>query len=69
MAHLSFQKWCIQNKRPDLLDEWDAEKNASLGIFPDKIGCRSSKVKVWWQCSLGHSYDAYISNRTKRNDA
>lgn len=47
---------------PDLLKEWDYDKNQ--GISPQKIGIGYSK-KVWWKCSHGHSYQALISNRQK----
>ena len=68
MARQSFLQWCISNNRQDLLAEWDTEKNAALGLYPNTIGCKSSKYRVFWKCPLGHSYDMYIGNRTRRND-
>lgn len=53
----------LAEERPDLLKEWDYEKNNELGIFPDKVTCRAGK-KVWWKCSKGHSYFTLISSRT-----
>lgn len=44
-----------------LLSEWDYEKNRE--ITPEKIS-RNSKEKVWWKCSLGHSWKAKVSERT-----
>ena len=46
---------------PELLPEWDYEKNA---ISPNNIS-PSSKIKVWWKCERQHSWEASILNRTK----
>ena len=48
-------------ERPDLLKEWDFEKNASI-CTPDEITIGSNK-KVWWICSKGHSWLAEVNNR------
>lgn len=45
--------------RPDLLKEWDYEKNE---IVPERIGTGSEK-KVWWKCNNGHSYLSSIGAR------
>lgn len=45
-----------------LMREWDWIKNDSLGIDPHKIS-RGSRIKAWWICEKGHSYDARISNK------
>lgn len=36
-------------ERPDLLEEWDYEKNIELGLDPKKLGAFSHK-KAWWKC-------------------
>ena len=54
----------IATTNPELLKEWDYEKNDKLGIKPDKITKGYGK-KVWWTCSKGHSYDSIINNRIK----
>ena len=54
----------LATKYPDILKEWDYEKNDKLGIFPSAISCYSNK-KVWWKCSKGHSWQTNIVNRTK----
>ena len=46
---------------PELLPEWDYEKNA---ISPNNIS-PSSKIKVWWKCERQHSWEASILNRAK----
>lgn len=45
---------------PDLLSEWDFEKNS---INPSKILPYSHKM-VWWKCSKNHSYLMRIANKT-----
>ena len=44
---------------PELLDEWDYDKNI---ITPSGITAHSAE-KVWWKCKFGHSYQARVSNR------
>ena len=51
-------------KNPELLQEWDYEKNKKLGIDPTTIGV-GFRPKVWWICRNGHSYDSVIHPRTK----
>ena len=52
------ESWCKENM-PELLDEWDYEKNT---IKPSEISKTSNK-KVWWKCSEGHEWQAVIANR------
>ena len=49
------------DKRPDLVKEWDYEKNYPL--TPKEVSFGSDK-KVWWKCPLSHSWRASISKRT-----
>ena len=44
-----------------LLKEWHYTKNAPL--LPSMFN-NGSKKKVWWQCSLGHEWQAVIYSRT-----
>ena len=46
-------------KHPELLSEWDYEKNT---ILPTEIPQCSNK-KVWWKCQCGHSWKATTNNR------
>ena len=48
---------------PNLLKEWDYEKNGKLR--PDLVGAKSSKI-VWWKCEKGHSYQSKIEDRTHK---
>lgn len=47
---------------PDLLSEWDYEKNSSA-LLPEKITIGSNK-RVWWKCSKGHSWKEPVVKRT-----
>lgn len=50
---------------PELLEEWDYEKNGDL--TPHSVTACCNK-KVWWKCkAYGHSWQAIIQNRTKHN--
>ncbi len=50
--------------RPDLLEEWDYQKNEELG--PDMVTIGSTG-KVWWKCKKGHSWDGVVLKRTEMN--
>lgn len=54
------KKYIIEH--PDLMTEWDWEKNNNLGLNPNEITSHSGK-KVWWICINGHSFNATIANR------
>ena len=49
----------LEKTNPELLEEWDYEKNI---VLPSEL-TRGSNAKIWWKCCVGHSYDASISNR------
>ena len=51
----------LQVKFPDLVSEWDYEKNNP--IKPSEIVYGSAK-KVWWKCINGHSWKTSIVKRT-----
>ena len=52
----------FSTKYPELLKEWDWEKNSQKK--PEDFTPRSSS-KVWWKCDKGHSWKTSISNRTR----
>ena len=54
----------LAKTRPELLKEWNYEKNNELNIFPNSILPNSSK-KVWWKCPKGHEWEATVCNRNK----
>lgn len=47
----------------ELMPEWDHEKNT---VQPEQI-MPGSRMKVWWRCSKGHSWDAKIPDRISGN--
>lgn len=50
--------------RPELLEEWDYEKNKE--IDPYKM-FKCSEKRVWWKCKKGHNWQTLISDRVRRN--
>lgn len=54
------KKESIATKAPNLLKEWNYEKNGSL--LPDYFSYKSSR-KVWWKCEKGHEWEAVIYSR------
>ena len=51
----------LASQFPRLAKEWDIEKNGAL--TPEKVTARTNR-RVWWRCSLGHSWQAAIAART-----
>ncbi|MDT3844071.1 MAG: zinc-ribbon domain-containing protein [Bacillota bacterium] len=49
--------------RPELMKEWDYQKNTDVSPFNKGI---SSRDNVWWICPKGHSYNTAIINRTSK---
>ena len=47
---------------PELVKEWDWEKNGDLTPSQVRPGSRTG---VWWKCELGHSWQAIPHSRTK----
>ena len=47
---------------PQLLSEWDFEKNSSLGLDSRILSVGSNK-KAWWKCKKEHSWEAVINSR------
>ena len=54
----------LQSKNPELISEWDHEKN--FGLLPSQVSASSAK-KVWWVCptKYKHSYRATPANRIR----
>ena len=46
---------------PELVKEWDYDKNAP--ITPDMVTIGSDQ-KYWWICKQGHHYEASVSHRS-----
>ena len=55
-------KYIIED--PELLKQWDYEKNEEFGLAPDFITIGSNR-KVYWKCPIcGYSYYARVSNKS-----
>lgn len=51
----------LYDNRPDLVEEWDINKN--LPLTPKDVTIGSGKT-VWWKCKKGHEWQARVCNRT-----
>lgn len=50
----------LASQKPELLDEWDYDKNIFL---PNEVSCYSGK-KAWWKCAeCGYCWKSTIANR------
>ena len=56
----------LRTKNPDLVEEWDFEKNGTLD--PGSLFYRATDV-VWWKCKQGHSWQKSVCSRTKNKSA
>ena len=56
------KKNSLQDKAPQLSQEWNFEKNGYLK--PIHVSSQSNK-KVWWKCNKGHEWEASIFERNK----
>lgn len=65
MAQLPRKNNILKFACPHIAKEWHPEKNGQL--TSDDVSKWSVK-KVWWKCEFGHEWEAFINNRTKRND-
>lgn len=63
MKGKNFKEWCIEERKENILKEWDYKKNT----FSPENYTKSSKKKVWWKCNRGHEWEAYIYNRVFEN--
>ncbi len=51
----------LQSTYPSLSREWHPTKNGNLS--PNNISKGSNK-KIWWQCNIGHEWQATVKSRT-----
>lgn len=64
VGYNDFATWCKENKRDDLLCEWNDEKNI---LYPVEV-TKSSDKKVWWKCQkCGYEWQAKVDSRTRMN--
>lgn len=58
---ITLQEYCTENNREELLEQWDAEKNAPLS--PETVSASTHK-KMWWKDSYGHEWAQPVYSRT-----
>jgi hypothetical protein len=56
---------CLASTNPELIPEWDKERNAGLKPY-DVLA--SSHKKVWWKCSNGHQWYSDIRYRAQKKE-
>jgi hypothetical protein len=54
---------CLASTNPELIPEWDKERNAGLKPYDVLAG---SHKKVWWKCSNGHQWYSDIRYRAQK---
>jgi len=64
MAKLIIGENDLETLHPELVEEWNQEKNKP--IKPCEVTCGSNK-KVWWKCKEGHEWQTTISERTRKD--
>lgn len=52
----------LRDKFPDIADHWDTKANGDLN--PNNISY-GSRIKIHWVCSLGHTWEAAVTDMTK----
>lgn len=53
----------LASTHPELMKDWDWEKNEKLGISPYNISYGSNTI-VFWKCQFGHSWSSKVYSRT-----
>ena len=53
----------LADKYPDLIKEWDCEKNAP--VSPEMVAAYSNRY-AYWKCDRGHSFKAEVYSRTRQ---
>ena len=54
----------LESTYPDLAEQCHPYRNGDL--LPDEV-MPGNHLKVWWKCSLGHTWAASILNRNKKS--
>ena len=52
---------------PDILTNWDYEKNNSINVYPQYITDHYQIHKVFWKCPKGHEYRRLIKKQVGSN--
>ncbi len=59
---ISKEETSIAINYPNLVEEWDWEKN---GTLTPNLFTKGSSQTIWWKCKFGHSWKALICSRCK----
>lgn len=51
----------LETLYPDVAAQWDREKNGPLSPRDISTG---SKIRIWWRCPEGHSWQSPVASRT-----
>lgn len=51
----------LETLYPDVAAQWDREKNGPLSPRDVSTG---SKIRIWWRCPEGHSWQSPVASRT-----
>ncbi len=62
----TLRDFCLRTGRTELLEQWDQERNPAL--TPDDV-TYGSRIKIWWQCSKKHKWQAAVFSRTSGSGA
>ena len=54
----------LATTNPELLKEWNYEKNNLLNITPKNVSANSGR-KVWWKCLKGHEWQVRIADKNR----
>jgi len=57
------KKKSVYQTHPELMKEWNYDKNNKLKLYPKKLFPGSHR-KVFWECSKGHEWMASVNSRT-----
>lgn len=57
-----FETWCLNNRKGQLLTEWNTERNTAFSPKDISYGCGR---RVWWRCQRGHEWCVSPSNRVR----
>lgn len=62
MSNKKRAEYPLSFSNPDLVKEWDCDKNMPITSNDVSSG---SGLRVWWKCSSGHEWQAIIQSRVK----
>lgn len=67
LVNIGNKENCLAVTNPELLKEWDYEKNQLMNVDPYSV-TKGSAIKVWWKCSKGHLYQCAVNKKALRKD-